>query len=54
MTVIGKAAFYECGNLTAARIGNSVNSIKPLAFSNCHKLQSIIIPNSVTTIFLIL
>lgn len=47
---IDKLGFYDCPNLTAVTIPNSVNSIGKESFTNCISLESITIPNSVTSI----
>ena len=45
---IGAAAFYRCGKLTDALIGNGVQSIGQLAFCGCEKLTAVSIPMGVT------
>ena len=47
---IGYYAFYGCGNLETAELGQKVPSIGDYAFSNCSKLKSIIIPDAVTSL----
>lgn len=47
---IDKLGFYDCPNLTAVTIPNSVNSIGKESFTNCISLESITIPNSVTSL----
>ncbi len=50
VTSIGDDAFYECRDLTAVIIPNSLTRIGERAFSYCEKLTSVNIPNSVTSI----
>lgn len=50
VTGIDATAFYNCYNLTAITIPNSVTSIGHWAFYGCSSLTSITIPNSVTYI----
>lgn len=50
VTSIGKAAFYNCTNLTSVTIPNSVTNIGEAAFYNCTNLTSVTIPNNVTDI----
>jgi hypothetical protein len=49
-TVIRESAFWDCKNLIAIIIPNSVISIENYTFSECEKLVSIIIPDSITRI----
>jgi uncharacterized protein YjdB len=50
VTNIGRAAFYNCNNLTEVSIPNTVTTIGHNAFTSCFNLTEINIPNSVTTI----
>ncbi len=50
VTNIGRAAFYNCSNLTSVVISNTIRSITPDAFYNCAALQSVVIPESVSLI----
>ena len=47
---IGASAFQGCKAMTSATLGEAVTSIGNEAFSGCSLLQSIIIPNAVTSI----
>jgi hypothetical protein len=50
VSTIGRAAFFECRELTSISIPSSVTSINSFAFNSCSKLASINIPSSVTQI----
>ncbi len=50
VTSIGYQAFYNCSELTAITIPDSITSISSWAFSGCSGLTSVTIPNSVTSI----
>ena len=50
ITNIGKAAFYDCSNLTYVIIPNSITSIGEGAFYECSGLETLIMSNSVTSI----
>ena len=50
VTSIGEEAFYDCKDLTAVSIPNSVTSIGESSFWGCSSLISITIPDSVTSI----
>ena len=49
-TILGQRAFYKCQNATSVILGNNIVGIGHEAFGYCNSLQSIVIPNSVTTI----
>jgi hypothetical protein len=50
VTVIGKSAFENSGQLVSVTIPNSITIISDRAFSECRALTTITIPNSVTAI----
>lgn len=50
VTIIGKAAFQYCGNLTSVTIREGITTIGSYAFANCCHLQSVIIPATMTEI----
>ena len=50
VTAIGKAAFFNCGNLTSIEIPEGIESIGVQAFQLCKKLESVKIPASVISI----
>ena len=50
VTCIGEEAFYECENMTAVKIPDTVTCIKEDAFLCCSSLVSASIPDSVTEI----
>lgn len=50
VTVIGKAAFQQCTELTLITIPQSIESIGYYAFNYCVRLTSISIPDSVTEV----
>ena len=50
VTGIGDFAFFNCEDLTAITIPNSVKSIGYCSFYHCSRLSSVAIPNSVTSI----
>ncbi len=50
VTAIDSRAFYGCGNLTSAVIGNGVAAIGDYTFYSCDNLTSIVIGNGVTEI----
>ncbi len=50
VTAIGQGAFYDCYELTAISLPNSITSIGGSAFSYCQALKEINIPQSVTSI----
>jgi M6 family metalloprotease-like protein len=47
---IGEYAFYNCSNLTAIIISNTVTEIKSHSFYGCSNLKEIIIPDSINFI----
>ncbi len=49
-TTVGDAAFYQCGVLTSAKIGNSVTEINDYVFSRCTSLTEIFIGKNITRI----
>lgn len=49
-TILEQRAFYKCQNATSVILGNNIVEIGHEAFGYCNSLQSIVIPNSVTTI----
>ncbi len=50
VTSIGEKAFYYCGELRTAIIGNGVERIEDYAFESCQGLRNLTIGNSVTSI----
>jgi len=50
VTAIGDWAFYNCANLTAITVPNSISNIGECAFFNCTNLTDVTIPDSVTNI----
>ncbi len=50
VTSVADSTFYNCINMTAVSLPNSIDSIGSYAFYNCSKLANITLPNSVTKV----
>ena len=51
VTSVSERAFYECTNVTAVTLPNTVKTIGAYAFQNCKNITSFTIPEKVTMIF---
>ncbi len=50
VTAVGRAAFYNCPELTSVSLPNTVTDIGYAAFYNCSAMTSVNIPSGVTTL----